>query len=1098
MFYSRAVYPETDSNYFTCYRCEDRPVFKASYLLRSHCMRIHNQDVKSEYRSSSQDLSYNNITSKYERFSAKRAASRERLHQCNSHLEKRSGVELQSQTTLEENIDVTSVQYHLEKQEKYIKDMLDHHKWLTKVILKFESESDSSTKQRLPNLLQSKVTLQNEIKNTYTDVESLKNICDKLDTKGSENTTNTTYTKRQEKLTLEVHQLSDQQQLKKVTPIMKNSESQTEENNQNSELLEKIDGLEIKLQAKTILMKENIKERALAETTIFFLKEDLSKKESQLSETRLKVKAVEGEKDKLEATTFELEQKCLKSQSKLNLACKEIAALKGSTDLNNLKEAQYQLQKARNICKIFEENIGVLKKEKEESENKIIKLQDDIAKLQDSHNNYENSALTTELKKIKKELKEGKSKEKCFEEMLKKQELDLANLQEKINDGMRREKEKDKIIEELKQKLKQAPLRSNQEKSRHVEDPRKLELEYQSILSEKVTTVKQCCELVKELEAELNKAEDFAQIIELKDEVKSLLDTQNQADLEIKQILQKIEELQTEEGNKSCLRCEVNLRSLYEKNATLQHDLTGKDATIILLENEKERLTENLNMEKEQKIQTSDLLSDVKSENKKMQKELSVIRKHNKELEQRLQVSEVKKTELLTEIQTLKKDSEAQEQLYKSKNNCALHDIATLKEKCVDLEKKLTERVTEANAEKQRAANLQDEIDTKNEECENYVKKIKNSLTENAELKQEVYQKQIQIDDLNETIVRHRKDFQCKLELSEDAKAKEIEDLHHCVEELQHHLKMEEADAKAASDKQNKQMKECEQSLNVARMEIEELISKISGYEELSERLKIQELENEEKDEKIAIFEEELDKLRKVIEMKEKRIKDEKEQHKTEFQELLKDKDEECKSLSHTLHLKESIIDQYENKILHLQEQNRQIVTTDEESYKLKVMLREKEKAIQELERDLQLSENNISTLNQSIADVKNQLDEAQKKLTLRKEEGLTANERFNEMQARLANLQKEIEVTACKDNQMEKEIQKLKAEILETKENKITEIAKANLEVRELENKHEILKKYAEGLLRENDQLKLQARNKDEAKFILDQQPEYVLLFYF
>ena len=161
---------------------------------------------------------------------------------------------------------------------------------------------------------------------------------------------------------------------------MKNSELQTGENNPNSELLGKINSLEIKLQAKTILMKENIKERASAETTIFFLKEDLTKKESQLSETRLKVKTVEGEKDKLETTVFGLELKCLKSQSKLNLAYKEITALKGSTDLNNLKEAQYQLQKARNICKIFEENINVLKKEKEEKENKIIKLQDDIVK----------------------------------------------------------------------------------------------------------------------------------------------------------------------------------------------------------------------------------------------------------------------------------------------------------------------------------------------------------------------------------------------------------------------------------------------------------------------------------------------------------------------------------------------------------------------------------------------------------------------------------------------------------------------------------------------------------------------------------------------
>ena len=102
-----------------------------------------------------------------------------------------------------------------------------------------------------------------------------------------------------------------------------------------------------------------------------------------------------------------------------------------------------------------------------------------------------------------------------------------------------------------------------------------------------------------------------------------------------------------------------------------------------------------------------------------------------------------------------------------------------MKEKCVDLEKELTERVTEANAEKQRAANLPYEIDTKNEECENYVKKIKSSLTENAQLKQEVYLKQREIDNMNETIAIHRKDFQGKLELSEDAKVKEIEDLYH-------------------------------------------------------------------------------------------------------------------------------------------------------------------------------------------------------------------------------------------------------------------------------------------------------------------------------
>lgn len=161
-------------------------------------------------------------------------------------------------------------------------------------------------------------------------------------------------------------------------------------------------------------------------------------------------------------------------------------------------------------------------------------------------------------------------------------------------------------------------------------------------------------------------------------------------------------------------------------------------------------------------------------------------------------------------------------------------------------------------------------------------------------------------------------------------------------------------------------------------------------------------------------------------------------------------------------------------------------------------MKNQTKRTIQELERDLQLSENNISTLNQNITDVKNELDGAQKKLTLRKEESLAANDKFNEMQTRLANLQKEIEVTAFKDNKMEKEIQKLKAENLEMKGNKIAETAKAHLEIRELENKYEMLKKYAEGLLRENDQLKLQARNKDEDKVILDQQPEYALLFCF
>ena len=60
---------------------------------------------------------------------------------------------------------------------------------------------------------------------------------------------------------------------------------------------------------------------------------------------------------------------------------------------------------------------------------------------------------------------------------LKMQELDFANLQQKIKEAKRGEKEKDEIIEQLKQKLKRAPLRSSQEKSRHIEDPRKLELE---------------------------------------------------------------------------------------------------------------------------------------------------------------------------------------------------------------------------------------------------------------------------------------------------------------------------------------------------------------------------------------------------------------------------------------------------------------------------------------------------------------------------------------------------------------------------------------------------------------------------------------------
>ena len=80
----------------------------------------------------------------------------------------------------------------------------------------------------------------------------------------------------------------------------------------------------------------------------------------------------------------------------------------------------------------------------------------------------------------------------------------------------------------------------------------------------------------------------------------------------------------------------------------------------------------------------------------------------------------------------------------------------------------------------------------------------------------------MQVDDLNETIVIHRKDFQRKLQLSEDAKANKIEDLHNCPEELQYHLKMEEIDTKTASDQQNKQMKEYEQLLNVAKMELKD------------------------------------------------------------------------------------------------------------------------------------------------------------------------------------------------------------------------------------------------------------------------------------
>ena len=374
MLYSYVKYPETNLNYFTCYRCEDRPVFKASYLLRSHCMRIHNQHSDKEYRSLPQCLSYKNIRD--ERFWVERATLRERLDQHNLHPEKQKEAEHQSQATLEENIDIISLQHHLLKQQRHIRDILEHHNWLAKVLLKFVSESDSPTKQRLQNPLQSKTTLENEVKEAYTEVEILKNVYDKLQSKPPEQT-NTADEKNQHELTLEVHQLfpteenHNQPSLKIVKPIMNNSESQTEENNPNSELLKRIYNLEVKLTAKTIIIKEHIKERASAETTIFFLKEDLTKKESQLSETRLKVKNVEGKKDELEATVFELEQKCLKSQSKLNLVYKEITALKGSADLNNLKEAQDHLQKARNVCKILRKTSMYLSRKKKKVRTKL-------------------------------------------------------------------------------------------------------------------------------------------------------------------------------------------------------------------------------------------------------------------------------------------------------------------------------------------------------------------------------------------------------------------------------------------------------------------------------------------------------------------------------------------------------------------------------------------------------------------------------------------------------------------------------------------------------------------------------------------------------
>ena len=99
------------------------------------------------------------------------------------------------------------MQHHLQKKERYIKDILEHHKWLTKVILKFESESDYPTKQHLHNLLQSKTTLENEVKEVYIVVEILKYIHDNLHSKPVEQA-NTTDEKNQEELTLVVLTLS--------------------------------------------------------------------------------------------------------------------------------------------------------------------------------------------------------------------------------------------------------------------------------------------------------------------------------------------------------------------------------------------------------------------------------------------------------------------------------------------------------------------------------------------------------------------------------------------------------------------------------------------------------------------------------------------------------------------------------------------------------------------------------------------------------------------------------------------------------------------------------------------------------------------------
>ena len=122
----------------------------------------------------------------------------------------------------------------------------------------------------------------------------------------------------------------------------------------------------------------------------------------------------------------------------------------------------------------------------------------------------------------------------------------------------------------------------------------------------------------------------------------------------------------------------------------------------------------------------------------------------------------------------------------------------------------------------------------------------------------------------------------------------------------------------------------------------------------------------------------------------------------------------------------------------------------------------------------MQLSENNISNLNQSIADVKTQLERAQRKLTLKEGESLVSNERYKLIKTQLFKLEKEPE-----DNRTEKEVQKLKADILKTEENKITQITKAHVKVKEMENKSEML-------------------NEDEGKSILDEQPEYILLFCF